>query len=173
MIVVGLGNPGSQYALTRHNLGFRVVEHFVTMLGGSEWRSELDVRWSTVAEHLLLEPFESMNTSGERMKKFLDWKEIGLEPSRLIVVHDDLDFPLGKIKLDVNRSAGGHRGVQSIIDTVHTQDFHRLRLGIGSNRDLGLPAEAYVLQRFTDGEIDAARDLVVAAADVLRQQLAV
>ncbi len=173
MIVVGLGNPGSQYALTRHNLGWRVVEAFLALMGAADWRNEGGVRWTKVGEHWIIEPTEFMNESGESLRKFSDWKEIGLEPQRLIVVHDDVDFPLGTIKHDHNRSSGGHRGVQSIIDSLHTKDFQRLRLGVGSNRELGLPAEAYVLQRFTEAETEKVNQTVASAAAQLRQILAV
>lgn len=173
MIVVGLGNPGHQYALTRHNLGFRVVESLVTFLGGPAWTTEQGTCWSKLADHWMIKPSESMNVSGQTLRKFFDWRELPIEPSRLIVVHDDVDFPLGVVRHDVNRSSGGHQGVQSIIDALHSQDFLRLRLGIGSNREAGLPAEAYVLQRFTEQEHVAVDKLIDQAVSVLRQQLAV
>lgn len=172
MIVVGLGNPGHQYALTRHNLGWRVVEALVTTLGGPEWQPEHHVRWSKLGEHWVIEPYDFMNDSGPALKSFMDWREIGLEPSRLIVVHDDLDLELGRLKPDVNRSAAGHRGVQSLIDALNTQDFRRLRLGIGSNRPIGIPAEAYVLQHFTPDEQPVVNDMITAAVAELRRELA-
>lgn len=169
MFIIGLGNPGHQYALTRHNLGFRVVEALVTTLGAPEWSLDHGVRFSTFADHWILEPFEYMNDSGAAVQKFASWRELSLEPSRLLLVHDDLDFPLGTVKLDHDRSAGGHRGIQSLIDVLHTQDFHRLRLGIGSNRETGLPAEAYVLQRFTDDERPAVETMIKDAVSRIRQ----
>lgn len=172
MLIIGLGNPGHQYALTRHNLGFRVVESLVTTLGAPEWTTERGVRWSKFGEHWIIEPNEFMNDSGPAVRKFCSWRELPLEPSRLLVVHDDLDFSLGTVKLDHNRSAGGHRGVQSLIDVLDSQDFARLRLGIGSNRDTGLPAEAYVLQRFTEEEQPAIDDLITRAVGAIRQHIA-
>ncbi len=172
MMIVGLGNPGSTYALTRHNLGFMVVEQLASLLGSPEWSTERGVRWTTIDGHWLVEPYEQMNVSGPALKKFFDWRELALEPSRMIVVHDDLDFPLGTIKFDHDRSAGGHRGVQSLIDSLHSQNFQRLRLGIGSNREVGIPAEAYVLQRFTDTERPTVQEMVQRAAQDLKQRLA-
>lgn len=168
MILVGLGNPGKEYEGTRHNVGFMVVDELVKKLDGTTWKKEADVQWSKIGEHFIIKPQEFMNLSGHSLKSFLDYKHIDLsDTTQILIVHDDLDFPLGEIHQQLNRSAGGHNGVLSIIEALGTQNFSRLRIGIGNNRDLNIPAEDYVLQKFSaeekkiiDGAIDQAVQLI-------------
>lgn len=153
MIIIGLGNPGSEYDQTRHNVGFMVLDVVVEKNHGTPWKKEGGVVWSKIGDHLLIQPQEFMNLSGVSVKKFIDYKKIELpEPNNLLVVHDDLDFPLGEMHQQINRSAGGHNGVLSMIETLGTQNFSRLRIGIGNNRDQNIPAESYVLQKFSGDE---------------------
>lgn len=153
MYIVGLGNPGLPYEQTRHNLGFMVVDALVIALNGTPWKRETNVRWSKIGDHVVIKPQQFMNVSGVSLAAFLAYKHISLsDPTQLLVVHDDLDFPLGEIHEQMNRSAGGHNGIQSMIDALGTQNFGRLRIGIGNNRDVNIPAEDYVLQHFTAAE---------------------
>src|SRR5438093_8708164 len=98
-----------------------------------------------------------MNLSGPSLKKFLEYKKIPWQEAT--VIHDDLDLPLGTVKPDVDRSSGGHLGVQSIIDAFGSQSFNRLRLGIGSNRAAGIPAEDFVIQPFAPSERQIADEM--------------
>ncbi|MEK7538072.1 MAG: aminoacyl-tRNA hydrolase [Patescibacteria group bacterium] len=172
MIVVGLGNPGRKYERTRHNVGFMIVDRLVDQLNGTKWKKERGVRWSKVDEHWVIKPQEYMNMSGASLKSFLDYKHLNLtDVTQLLVVHDDLDFPLGEMHEQVNRSAGGHNGVQSIIDALGTQNFGRLRIGIGNNHSANVPAEDYVLQIFTPIESQTIKQAVDQAGATLRQRL--
>lgn len=172
MIVVGLGNPGRKYERTRHNIGFMIVDRLVDQLNGTKWKKERGVRWSKVGEHWVVKPQEYMNASGASLKSFLDYKHLNLtDATQLLVVHDDLDFPLGEMHEQVNRSAGGHNGVQSIIDALGTQNFGRLRIGIGNNHGANVPAEDYVLQVFTPLESQTIKQAINQAGTTLRQRL--
>lgn len=168
--IIGLGNPGSEYANTRHNLGFLVLDRLVEELGLT-WKQEFGVRWAKTSTALLIEPQEFMNVSGQTVATFFAKKKIDLTPDQIIIVHDDLDFPLGEQHLQSNRSAAGHNGVQSIFDAFGTQAFSRLRLGIGNNREHGLPAEDYVLQRFSSTEQDTVSTTVTLAARTLQEKI--
>lgn len=167
MVIIGLGNPGKQYDGMRHNLGFMIVDELVKQNNGA-WKTERGVQWAKIGGHILIKPQEFMNLSGRSLAAFLNYKHLPLpEPSDLLIVHDDLDFPLGEIHQQINRSAGGHNGVQSIIDALGTQNFSRLRIGVGNNRDLNIPAEDYVLQKFSgdekkviDGAIEQATEMI-------------
>lgn len=152
MIIVGLGNPGKEYASTRHNVGFDVVDQLVKELHGS-WKKEKGVAWSMVGKQYFIKPLQFMNVSGQSLLTFMKYKKMTwTSPADLIIVHDEIDFPLGEVHEQLKRSAGGHNGVKSIIDTLGTQNFTRYRIGIGNNREVGLPAEDYVLQKFSKDE---------------------
>lgn len=151
-LIVGLGNPGPKYEATRHNLGFLVLNRLAHDLGATTWKQERGVQVASVSGHWLIEPQEYMNRSGESVRDWLAYKHLTVDPKVLVVVHDDLDFPLGEVHEQSDRSAGGHNGVQSMIDALGTQAFRRIRIGIGNNRDLNIPGEDYVLQPFSDDE---------------------
>lgn len=173
MIVVGLGNPGTKYEATRHNIGFLVLNRLAHECGASRWKTERGVQYASIGGQWLIEPQEFMNRSGESVRDWLNYKHIDLVPSELLVVHDDLDFPLGEIHAQTNRSAGGHNGVQSMIDALGTQEFRRLRIGIGNNRDLNIPAEDYVLRPFADTERPVIDRAIADAVAQLRTTLGV
>lgn len=172
MIIVGLGNPGKEYEGTRHNVGYAVVDALVAGLKGLTWNDDDAAIWSQVGQHLIMKPFEFMNVSGASLESILDDQHLHVTaPTDLIIVHDDLDFPLGEIHEQVNRSAGGHQGVQSIISALGTQNFTRLRIGIGNNRDVNVPAEEYVLQKFSTDEQPIINQAVERAVKLLSQKV--
>ena len=134
-LVVGLGNPGAKYAGTRHNVGFMVLERLAAAASVS-FRSQAKLH-GLMAELgqgdqrlRLLMPQTYMNESGRSIRSALDW--FGLQPAQLLVVVDDMDLPLGKLRLRASGSAGGHNGLRSTISHLGTQDFPRLRIGIGA-----------------------------------------
>jgi PTH1 family peptidyl-tRNA hydrolase len=158
-LVVGLGNPGSRYEGTRHNVGFMALE-VVAAAAGSAFRAQprlqgllADVGNGEERLRLLL-PQTFMNESGRSIRAALDW--FGFDPAELLVVVDDMDLPLGRLRLRASGSAGGHNGLRSTISHLGTQDFARLRIGIGAPADH--PAErrartiGHVLGRFSAGE---------------------
>jgi PTH1 family peptidyl-tRNA hydrolase len=133
--VVGLGNPGDKYAGTRHNVGFMALERLAAA-GSASFRSQPKLH-GLLAEvgHgpsrlRLLMPQTFMNDSGRSIRAALDWFD--LEPAQLLVVVDDMDLPLGKLRLRAAGSAGGHNGLRSTISHLGTQAFPRLRIGIGA-----------------------------------------
>ncbi len=132
-LIVGLGNPGTKYAHTRHNVGFDVVEVLSQKTGITAWRDRCK---ASVAEGLykgeklvLARPQTFMNLSGVSVLALAQWFKA--EPSQVLVVYDDIDLPLGKLRLRASGSAGTHNGMRSIIEEYRRQDFPRLRVGIG------------------------------------------
>jgi PTH1 family peptidyl-tRNA hydrolase len=132
-IIVGLGNPGEEYVETRHNMGRMVLDAFVKKNAWSEWK--MDKKTNSLisdgkmgkSKVLLLKPETFMNKSGEAVKPLVKTKKAA---ETLVVIHDDLDLPLGKVKISFNKSSGGHKGVESIMRAIKTEAFIRLRLGI-------------------------------------------
>jgi PTH1 family peptidyl-tRNA hydrolase len=165
-LLVGLGNPGSRYARTRHNAGFLVIEELAGR-EGLEFREKADYRicdGSIEGERIaLVEPLTFMNRSGSAVRKAAD--RFAVSPENIIVVHDDLDFETGKLKIRRKGSSGGHKGVESIIQGIGSGDFIRVKVGIG--RDQLVPVEKYVLSKFTKEELPLVREAVGRAADAI------
>ncbi len=171
-LVAGLGNPGEQYRDTRHNLGHLVIDRLAQNLditinefppASSFIRAEFGRVRIDEEEVILAKPLTFMNLSGESIKALLDF--FNLSPSRLIVVHDDLDLPLGVVRIKAGGGTGGHRGLGSIIVHLKTDEFTRVRIGIGRPPGRQDPAK-YVLNPFTERQwdiIDPAIDRAVAA----------
>lgn len=136
-LVVGLGNPGDKYQKTRHNLGFTVLDDLAKKVNSGEikWTKEEKFKSETlslITQHfslILVKPLTYMNNSGLAVKLLTSYYK--LPATNLIVVYDDLDLPLGKIKIRLGGSAAGHHGVESIIKTLNSDQFIRVRLGIG------------------------------------------
>jgi len=165
-LIVGLGNPGRRYLDSRHNIGFTAVKALARNCKGSFKKESsvaaLSARVRIAGETVILAlPLEFMNLSGIALAALL--KKYRLDPQALLVVCDDLDLALGRLKIKSRGSSGGHRGLQSIIDVLGTKDFSRLRLGIGrpfKNSD----AAGYVLAAFTGKEKEIVRRLINKAA---------
>ena len=139
-VIVGLGNPGEKYEKTRHNLGFMALDTLLSKLESVEktfWDKKKDLKAEIKQiKHndiilLLVKPATFMNNSGEAVTKVLNYYKIA--PTELYVIHDDLDLPFGKIRVRFGGAAGGHHGVESIIEALKTDKFLRIRLGIGSD----------------------------------------
>lgn len=151
MLIVGLGNPGRKYRKTRHNVGFLMLDHFVkTRFWKKEKKGNYLFLRKKVGEKeiMFVKPLTYMNRSGEAIKYI--FKKNKLNPNELLVVHDDLDLPLGTIKISKGIGSAGHKGVQSIIDNLKTKDFIRLRIGIGPLNEF--KREEFVLQNFSKQE---------------------
>jgi PTH1 family peptidyl-tRNA hydrolase len=169
-LIVGLGNPEPKYDGTRHNIGFEVVDALALAWG---WHWQKNTRFQGwIAEGraprggeklYLLKPFTYMNRSGQAVRAVVDWYK--LQPEGVLVVYDDLDLPLGRLRIRLSGSAGGHNGMKSIISHLGTQAFPRLRLGIGKSD----PGETvgHVLGRFAPQE----RPLVNGALDLSREAI--
>jgi len=154
-LVVGLGNPGREYENTRHNVGFMVIDGVVRRLRLKERKEEClsHVYRASMAGRVVLfaKPQTYMNNSGFAVLNLLE--EHGIEPEEMLVIYDDLDLPLGMIRLRLGGSSGGHRGVESIIRSIKTQNFPRLKVGIGRPRRKE-DVTHYVLSPFSTEEQD-------------------
>lgn len=165
-LIAGLGNPGRKYEGTRHNIGFRVVDAVSERLKLklTEKRSyQIGEGLYEGVKIILLKPLTFMNLSGTAVREVL--KKNGCLPENLIVVHDDLDLPVGRLKIRSKGSSGGHNGLQSVIDNLGTGEFSRIKIGIG--RPVNVPGEVYVLGRFHPDEKDDIEEALVRASDAV------
>jgi PTH1 family peptidyl-tRNA hydrolase len=170
-VICGLGNPGEKYRLTRHNVGFRVVD-----LLADRWRlSDGRVRDGAAlleaqvaaGRVLLVKPMKFMNLSGGPLKAALRQTDVDISAD-LLVICDDIDLPLGRLRLRRSGSAGGHNGLRDIISSFGTNEFNRLRVGIGR----GGETIDHVLATFKPGERELADEAIATAADAAERWLA-
>ena len=175
-LLVGLGNPGATYHNTRHNIGFTVLDALAQAHGQGESGWQHKASFKGLIQRLqwqgqtvwLLKPQTYMNRSGQSLRATLDWFK--LSPASLLVIYDDMDLPVGRLRLRLSGSAGGHNGMKSIIDQLKTQEFSRLRIGIGAGRqpaDRDRAVISHVLGNFSkaerqimDGVVDRALEAV-------------
>ncbi len=166
-LVAGLGNPGPAYQSTRHNAGFMVLDRLLADKPGQAFRRH---RLGLVASYApgvwLLKPETFMNLSGDAVAPMLRWLKI--DSQRLLVISDDLDLPLGKIRLRRQGSAGGHNGLKSIALRLNSEHFARIRVGIGRPPDPQLPVIDWVLSPFSAGERSALETALANAAAAAR-----
>ena len=163
-IVVGLGNPGREYADTRHNIGFMVLAELARRNSAkaerSRFRAELTEYFMNGEKIVLVAPQTYMNLSGVAVNQVVNWYRVPIE--QVLVIYDEIDLPLGQLRMRETGSAGGHNGLKSIIQELGTNNITRLRVGIG--RGPGT-AVAHVLSRFNPMEQQAVPDLISRAAD--------
>jgi PTH1 family peptidyl-tRNA hydrolase len=174
-LVVGLGNPGPRYASTRHNVGFRVVDHFAASRGIALERERFGGRFGRAAlagglDVGLLQPLTWMNLSGNAVVDALRMLPVGDPSEDLLVVLDDVDLPFGRLRLRPGGGGAGHRGLEHVIACLARSDFPRLRFGIG-RPDAPIDTTDWVLTRFSPDEERALADLVPAAADAVEAAL--
>ncbi len=170
-LIVGLGNPGTRYADNRHNVGFMIVEQFADSNSLDFRRKKFNARIAEGAIHdtrvLIAKPQTFMNASGEAVSKLFKYYKVA--PHDLLVIYDDLDLPLGKIRLRADGSSGGHHGMESIIARIGTSDFPRLRIGIGRpNSDADVD---HVLGNFDKQERTTIDDTIVRATKAIETWL--
>lgn len=167
-LIVGLGNPGIRYQFSRHNIGFLVLDALakeqnieISKKRFSSCFGKGNISRVTV---LMAKPLTFMNLSGISVKELLGFFKIDLE--NLIIIHDDLDLPLGSIRIKAGGGHGGHKGLISIIDNLSGPEFIRIRLGIGkpSSKEM---VERYVLEHFTDDERKILPDIIARACDAV------
>lgn len=163
--IVGLGNPGSAYAGTRHNVGFDVVDEVARRWNAHlrPWKSVADVAVLGARGVVLVEPQTFMNLSGDAVAKVAAFHK--LEPSDVLVVADEVHLPLGRLRIRRSGSAGGHNGLKSIIQHLGLE-FPRLRVGVGRGQP-GWDLADHVLAKFGRDERDAAAEMVTRAADAV------
>lgn len=167
-LIVGLGNPGSKYAVTRHNVGFMVVTALVEGYGIPLKKKTLAAHWGTGKIEgeavVLAQPTTYMNQSGRAVAQLLHYFK--LTPEALVVIHDDLDVPAGRLKLAQGGGAGGHRGVQSIMGAVNSREFYRVKVGIGRPPPVMSP-EDFVLSSVARADWETLVSLVDCAAQAV------
>jgi peptidyl-tRNA hydrolase, PTH1 family len=173
-LIVGLGNPGNKYAQTRHNVGFDLVDFLAQrwQIGLSDRKQFQGIYGEGFGSHhakiRLLKPQTFMNLSGQSVRATIDWFK--LPPESVLVVYDDLDLPLGKIRLRLSGSAGGHNGMKSIISHLGTQNFPRVRIGIGKSTG-EKDTISHVLGKFAQAEVPIVSDVIYLVNDAIEMGL--
>jgi peptidyl-tRNA hydrolase, PTH1 family len=168
-IIVGLGNPGDQYARTRHNAGFTVIDHLADELGVHYWKKHLGAEVASLVyqgqEILLVKPQSFMNTSGGPVSKIMEERSAGVQD--ILVIHDDLDIPSGSIRLKRGGGSGGHNGLKSLVEKLGTSSFARVKFGIG--RPPGrMDTADFVLAQLRGADLEEFDANAVKVAEVVR-----
>ena len=152
-IIVGLGNPGKQYEATRHNIGFHVIDELSKRLDipltQSKFNGMYGIGHVGTEKVMLLKPLTYMNLSGECIVPMMDYYEVN--DDEIVVIYDDLDLQVGKLRLRQKGSAGGHNGIKSIIQHLGSQEFNRIRIGVDRPKN-GMKVPDYVLSNFSEDE---------------------
>ena len=164
-LIVGLGNPGKHYEKTRHNAGFMVMDKLADKLGvkldQNKFKGLYTQTFVSGSKVLLLKPQTFMNNSGESVQAIADY--FNIDRSEILIIYDDLDLPVGKLRLREKGSAGGQNGVKSILRYMGSQEIARIRVGIG--KDLQIPTVDYVLGKVNKEDIDLFQETLNTAAD--------
>jgi len=150
-LVVGLGNPGKEYENTRHNVGYMVLDDYLSEI---KWKEKFKALYCIKnignEKVLFVKPLTFMNLSGNAVVQFVNYYNIAMDD--ILVIHDDMDLELGTYKLKKNSSAGGHNGIKSVINSLNSQDFARLKIGISHSKEI--ETKDYVLGHFSLTEIE-------------------
>ncbi len=166
-LIVGLGNPGKKYENTRHNTGFAVIDRTLAKLNVELDKNKFNADYTMINRNgekiYILKPLTYMNLSGEVVAPFM--KYFGIEPEDLVVVHDDLDLPVGKIRLRQSGSCGGQNGMRNIIDLLGDSNIKRIRVGIG--KDPLIPVVDYVLGKTKKEDLEVYNQALDKASDAL------
>jgi PTH1 family peptidyl-tRNA hydrolase len=167
-IIVGLGNPGKKYEWTRHNIGFQVIDHLSQKWGirveREKWNGLVGEGQIYGEKVVLLKPLTYMNLSGESVRPAVDWLKADLDD--LLVVYDDMDLPTGKLRLRLKGSSGGHNGMKSIIQHLGSDQFKRIRMGIGRpQNNMSIPD--YVLSPFNPEEKPLVDQMIEKATEAI------
>ncbi|MBS4210804.1 aminoacyl-tRNA hydrolase [Bacillus sp. FJAT-50079] len=169
-LIAGLGNPGSNYDKTRHNIGFEVIDELARQFGMPLTQTKFNSVYSIIhlngEKLLLLKPLTYMNLSGESIRPMMDYYDIDIED--LLVIYDDLDLPVGKIRLRQKGSAGGHNGMKSTIAHLGTPQFNRIRIGI-DRPPVGMKVSDYVLSKFRHEEWKTMQEVIQTCADACKE----
>lgn len=189
-LIVGLGNPGEKYEKTRHNLGFMIADRFLQDCKSARettWKEEnkfksllaqcsITPKFGEEEKLILVKPQTHMNASGIAVEKIASYYKI--EPFDIWVVHDELDLPVGSMKIRKGGSSAGHKGIESIIENMGTEQFWRFRLGIGVNKNHSEVgghvihnADEFVLGKFAHGEVGKIRELIKRGSHAIQDAL--
>lgn len=161
-LIVGLGNPGDKYKLTRHNIGFMAIDAMAQSFGADSYKGEhksLTTRISVNSEVILLaKPQTFMNLSGEAVQSLMAYYRIEIQD--LMIAHDEIDLPFGTMRFQTHRGHGGHNGIRSIHQTLATNEYKRIRLGVGRPPHEHMEIADYVLQNFNSSEMNLLPDFL-------------
>ncbi|PSO88572.1 MAG: aminoacyl-tRNA hydrolase [Cyanobacteria bacterium QH_9_48_43] len=173
-LIVGLGNPEKKYQKTRHNIGFEAVDALAQAWALS-WQENRRFKGlsaegaaSGIGKVRLLKPLTYMNRSGQAIRAVTDWYK--LPPKSVLVIYDDMDLPVGRLRLRLSGSAGGHNGIKSTISHLGTQDFPRLRMGIGKSNP-EKDSTSHVLGRFSPAEKKAVSEVLQLVTEAVELSL--
>ena len=159
-LIIGLGNPGKEYENTRHNIGFMVIDNYVKFHNFGDFKEKFNgmyLKYQLDNEQVILvKPLSFMNLSGDVVRKYVDYFKVDIKD--ILIIHDDLDMPVGKIKLKQNGSSGGHNGIKDISLKLGTEEFKRLKVGIANNKNMD--TKDYVLGRFSKEEKDLINEAI-------------
>ncbi|WP_039043143.1 aminoacyl-tRNA hydrolase [Sporosarcina sp. ZBG7A] len=171
-MIIGLGNPGKQYASTRHNVGFQAIDLLAEQLNAPAMQTKFNGMITTVhvgsEKVMLVKPLTYMNLSGECVRPLMDYYEI--DDDEIVVIYDDLDLAPGKLRLRAKGGAGGHNGMKSLIAHIGTNEFNRIRVGVG-RPDGPISVADYVLSAFSKDEQPLIQEAVVRSASACRAWL--
>ena len=166
-LIVGLGNPGKEYLFTRHNAGFFALD-YLAKVEGVKWEKEkMGGVWARWGETILLKPQEDYNLSGVVVQKFLQYYKIPV--SEMLVVVDDFNLEFGRVRYRERGSAGGDKGLQSIIETLKTEDFARIRIGTGNPEREKMGNVDFVLSKWTAEEREKLPEVFSEVAEKIRE----
>lgn len=173
-LIVGLGNPGSKYEKTRHNVGFLVVDELAERkaipIQKLRFRALTNTAQIGGSKALLMKPTTYMNLSGQSVGEAARFYKI--PPERILVISDDVDLPVGRLRVRRRGSAGGHNGLKSLIQHLGSEDFPRIKIGVGGKPHPDYDMADWVLGRFTPGDQKHIEQAVAAAADAVELYLA-
>ncbi len=165
-LVAGLGNPGSEYNMTRHNIGFSAIDYIADLNNAKikklKYKSLFNEINCNGEKVFLVKPQTYMNLSGESIRDFCSFYKI--KPENVIIICDDISLPPGKIRIRRKGSAGGHNGLKSIIYQLNSEDFIRIKIGVGSPEHKDYDLADYVLGRFSKDEIPVLEDSIIKAS---------
>lgn len=175
VLIVGLGNPGQEYDLTRHNIGFQCLDEFVRKnddMAAWQQKKSLKCLFSSGqlgdTRVLAIKPTTYMNLSGQAVQAVMDFYKLSAE--RVAVVHDELDVDFGQIRLRVGGSSAGHNGIKSISETIG-EDYGRIRVGIGPKKPAAIASEDFVLQKFSKSEQEQLPNLTREVSAILSEYI--
>ena len=166
-LIVGLGNPGKEYEKTRHNIGFELLDFIAKERSLTFNNEKFNAKYLELQlkneRVILIKPLSYMNLSGSVVKKYLDYFKISKED--LLVIQDDLDMALGKIKFVYNSSSGGHNGIKNIEEQISSKEYLRLKIGISNNKNIS--TKDYVLNKFNKEESDIINNSYLKLIDLI------
>ena len=166
-MIVGLGNPGKEYEKTRHNVGFMLVDHYLLEHNIDKLHEKFNGAYQKLiindTEFIILKPLSYMNLSGEVVRKYSQYFKIN--PKDILIIHDDLDMPLGKIKLKSKGSSGGHNGIKNIIENMKTEEIPRFKVGIGKDKNMN--TKDYVIGKFDKSSLEKIEKIKVFSNDII------